>query len=955
MQQPSRSESQVLSAFIAAVVVVVGLCAIGWQVGRQASEAQGWVRHTHEVLRELGRLRSGTNLIELSTQAFRISGDPERLRERDAAIAARDEAMQRLRERLPDDPAQLARWQAMREVIDQRLAISRQVEQLRKDAGMAAANAYVATAPLSQTRARLQQLLDEMEAEESRLLELRTERALVAGRRLAGVGALSALALLAMLATSYNLIRRQLRETEASRQALAENEARLEQRVAERTRQLHENEQELSRVIEGSDLGYWTWDLRSNDFRVSARWETMLGYQPGEMDVRTQNWPALVHPDDLARALASIRAHLAGETDRHEVELRMHHRAGGWRWVLTRGRVVDRAPDGTALTMSGTHADITERKQGELARRQSEAVFDNSYEAIMVADADGRITQVNPAFSRITGYEPDEVMGLSPSLLSSGRHDKSFFQALWTALQERGYWSGEIWNRRKNGEVFPVLQSITAVRDSAGRIEHYVGVFSDISRLKAHEAELDRVAHFDALTGLPNRRLLTDRLEQAVLRASRSGRLAAVCFIDLDGFKAVNDAHGHAVGDRYLMGLSEHIKSVLRPGDTLSRLGGDEFVLLLTDLGSVKETTQILDRVLQAARQPVQAEGQLLSLSASIGVSLFPNDGHDPDTLLRHADQTMYLAKQGGKNRYQLFDPEVDRSAQQRHTQLARLRVALQADEFELHWQPKVDLRDGTVTGAEGLIRWRHPQRGLIAPGEFLPVLQGSDLEPLVGEWVIDTALAQIVGWQAQGLSLPVSVNISPRHLLQPTFAERLAQALARHPRVDPKDLQLEVLETAAIADMQQAADILRHCMALGVNFALDDFGTGYSSLTYLRKLPAHTLKIDRSFVSDMLDDPEDLAIVRGVIDLAAAFDREVIAEGVETLAHGRALLAMGCHLAQGYGIAQPMPAADLPAWRAAWLAPWLAGNAATVLGPADAAGAAANQPFSRIRLARPS
>ncbi|MGY0196671.1 EAL domain-containing protein [Leptothrix sp. BB-4] len=921
MPSTSRFRTQVLAAFVASIVVVSTLAAITWRIGQQAGEAGAWVRHTQDVLQGLAQVRVDTALVELNTQAYRVTGDLGRLTERDEAIARREQQLAHLQTLLAGQPEQHQRWSQLREVVDQRLAISRTVERLRRDGAAGAADAYARTAPLVETRTRMQQLMQAMESEETRQLAVRTDEQRRAGQRMVVAGAGASVALVLLLVGSYLLIRRQLRETEASRQALADNEARLEQRVAERTRELDDNRRELARVIEGSDQGYWTWDLPTDHFRVSARWETMLGYQPGEMDVTTANWPALVHPDDLARALESIRRHLAGEVPLHEVELRMHHKQGGWRWVLTRGRVVDRAPDGTALNMSGTHTDITERKQAELAQRQSAAVFDNSYEGIIVADADGLITQVNPAFTRITGYEAHEVIGRTPGLLSSGRHDASFYQAFWAALEQRGYWHGEIWNRRKNGEVFPVLQSITAVRDAAGQLLHHVSVFSDISRIKAHEAELDRVAHFDPLTGLPNRRLLTDRLEQAVLRAGRSGRLGAVCFIDLDGFKAVNDALGHAIGDQLLIGIGEHIKGVLRPEDTLSRLGGDEFVLLLTELGSIKETTQILDRVLHAARQPVQAEDHLLSLSASIGVSLYPNDDDDPDTLLRHADQTMYLAKQAGKNRYQLFDPEIDRVDQQRREQLARLRDALRDGEFELHWQPKVDLRDGTVTGAEGLIRWRHPQRGLLAPGEFLPVLQGSDLEPLIGEWVIDTALAQLASWRVDGLVLPVSVNISPRHLLQPLFVDRLADALARHPCVDASQFQLEVLETSVIADMQQAAEILKRCMALGVGFALDDFGTGYSSLTYLRKLPAGTLKIDRSFVSDMLDDPEDLAIVRGVIDLAAAFDREVIAEGVETLAHGHALLAMGCHLAQGYGIARAMPADDLPRWRAQWLA----------------------------------
>jgi diguanylate cyclase (GGDEF)-like protein/PAS domain S-box-containing protein len=716
------------------------------------------------------------------------------------------------------------------------------------------------------------------------------------------------------------IVFRDERVARQAKQNIQEQNQMLEQRVQERTKQLQDREQQLSRVLEGSDQGYWDWNLKTNDFQVSARWETMLGYAPGEMQVDPAHWPELVHPEDLPLALASIERHMRGESAGHKVEFRAKAKNGSWRWILTRGRITARAEDGTPLMMSGTHTDVTERKQLELAQREASVVFDSSYEGIMVANADGRITKVNPAFTRITGYAAAEVHGNSPRMLSSGRHDTRFYEEFWASLNQRDFWRGEIWNKRKTGELYVVLQSITVVRDAKGEVLHYVSVFTDITQIKSHEAELDRVANYDALTDLPNRRLLSDRLKQAILRSDRGGKLCAICFLDLDGFKPINDRLGHSVGDQLLIGVAAHLQMVLRAGDTLSRLAGDEFVLLLSDVSSLAECTQILDRVLLAVRRPVTANGHLLSVTASIGVSLYPDDKVDPDTLLRHADQAMYLAKQAGKNRYQLFDAEIDRQVQSHLEVLERMKQALGRDEFLLLYQPQVDIDSGEVIGAEALIRWQHPERGLLPPVEFLPHLQGSPLEQVFGEWVIETALKQIEAWSRSGLDMKVSVNISADHLLQPDFCVRLAHALSRHTGAKPLSLDLEVLETAAIGDMQQAIDIIQGCKDLGVGFSLDDFGTGYSSLTYLRKLPVDTLKIDQSFVRDMLTNPDDLSIVQGVVELAAAFHRKVIAEGVETLEHCAVLQKMGCRYVQGYGIAKPMPAAHMPGWCATWL-----------------------------------
>ncbi|MEY4345858.1 MAG: hypothetical protein RL032_1690, partial [Pseudomonadota bacterium] len=374
-------------------------------------------------------------------------------------------------------------------------------------------------------------------------------------------------------------------------------------------------------------------------------------------------------------------------------------------------------------------------------------------------------------------------------------------------------------------------------------------------------------------------------------------------------------------------GIAQHLSAVMRAGDTLARLGGDEFVLLLSDLGTTEECAQILDRVLNAVRLPINTNGKEIVISASIGVSLYPSDNADPDLLLRHADMAMYKAKQDGKNRYQLFDPEIDRVAQIQSDFLAAIGNALQNQEFILFYQPKVDLKSGKVIGAEALVRWQRPDFGLLTPNEFLPYLNGSHLEARFGEWVINTSLHQLREWKALGMNIGVSVNISANHLLQPNFSTRLDRMLSNFSDIDAASLELEVLETAAIGDIQKAIEVMQFCTNLGVRFALDDFGTGYASLTYLRKLPVHTLKIDQSFVRDMLHDTDDLGIVRSIIEMAGVFGRQVVAEGVETKEHGAALFKLGCYRVQGYGIARPMRPELFLDWCDAWQKteqPWL-------------------------------
>ncbi|MCC6075670.1 putative bifunctional diguanylate cyclase/phosphodiesterase [Pseudomonas sp. GCM10022188] len=587
---------------------------------------------------------------------------------------------------------------------------------------------------------------------------------------------------------------------------------------------------------------------------------------------------------------------------------------------VSRGPLLDET--GEVSGLFAIARDITARKRIELAQQEATAVFESSYEGIMVLDTARRIVRVNPAFVRITGYGADEALGKPPLWLDAEGFATTADAAPWVALQAQGFWSGEVWSRRKGGERYAQLLSLSAVRDASGAVQQYVGLFSDITPLKNHQAELDRVAHYDPLTGTPNRRLLADRLEQAIARSARSGKSLAVCLLDLDGFRQINERHGHDAGDALLQAVASGLKQVLRAEDTLARLGGDEFALLLADIDSPEDCANILNRVLAAINAPLQVAGATLHTSASVGVSLYPDDNVDGDTLLRHADQAMFLAKEAGRNCYHLFDPESHRKAQGHRLHLEQLRIALERGEFVLHYQPKVDLSDGRVLGVEALVRWQDPGRGLIAPGEFLPYFQSVEpLERALGEWVLDNALAQLDQWLKEGLTLDVSVNISAHQLMHADFVERLESLLNCYPDIPRELLELEILETAALTDMPRAIEVLRACGRLGIRFALDDFGTGYSSLTYLRQLPIDTLKIDQSFVRDMLVDPDDRAIVDGVIRLAAAFNRRVIAEGVETLEHGQALQSLGCQLVQGYGIARPMPAGQLPAWLDTWQA----------------------------------
>jgi len=688
----------------------------------------------------------------------------------------------------------------------------------------------------------------------------------------------------------------------------------IERKQAEKAQ--FESAEQLRLIYDTASIAIFAGNYQGNLTHANRRMAEM--FRCALENLIGRGYVTLLHPAEREMGRQKLLEVLSGALGSVDLERRYVRDDGGEFWGhLTASQRLD--PEGNVVGMVGVIMDITERKQAEAHLQLAANVFTYAQEGITITDAEGNIVDVNDTFTRITGYSREEAIGKNPRILRSGRQDPEFYGAMWNDLKSKGHWSGEIWNRRKNGDVYAEMLNISAVRDANGIPLNYVALFSDITSLKEHQNQLERIAHYDALTGLPNRVVLADRLKQATAQTRRRENLMALVYLDLDGFKAVNDSYGHETGDELLILLSQRLKEALREGDTLARMGGDEFVAVLTDLSSTRECEVVLSRLLLAAASPLQVKDATLRVSASLGVTIFPLDSGDPDTLLRHADQAMYQAKQAGKNRYHLFDQERDKLTRTHQESYQRITQALESGEFVLYYQPKVNMRKGKVIGAEALIRWMHPERGMVSPGEFLPLIEGSELISRLGDWVLNTALGQMTEWGMNGFEIAVSVNIAAAHLQQHDFLHGLREMLALHPAVKAENLELELLETAALEDILHVSHVIKDCQALGVSISVDDFGTGYSSLTYLKRLPATILKIDQSFVQDMLWDAEDLSLVEGIIGLAGAFHRSVIAEGVETAEHGTMLLKLGCDLGQGYGIARPMPAEKLAEWARLW------------------------------------
>lgn len=560
--------------------------------------------------------------------------------------------------------------------------------------------------------------------------------------------------------------------------------------------------------------------------------------------------------------------------------------------------------------------DISEQKSILNKLKLSSRVFNDTHEGIIITDEDGVIINVNPAFSQSTGYKLSDILGKTPSLLSSGKHSPEYYASMWKQITSAGFWQGEIWNRKKNGEVYAAMLTISSLKSTEDEVVNYLGMFTDITQSKRQQESIHRLAHYDALTGLCNRTLLQERFNQAIAHSKRSGSLLAICFLDLDDFKPVNDNFGHEIGDKLLIEVARRLELAVRTEDTVSRLGGDEFALLLGDLNSTTQCCEVLSRVIELVSTPFVIDEHTIVVGSSIGVSIFPSDGSALDSLLRQADQAMYQAKQQGKQNFQFFDLEQTQEKNFRHEKLKEIKEALENNELCLYYQPKINMASGKIMGVEALIRWQHPEKGLIPPVTFLPIIESSVLEIDIGDWVIEQAMAQLEVLNKHKIFIEMSVNVSSLQLLNESFVDRLKVMLKRHRTIDPSYFNLEILESSTLGDLEHISNIINTCRdELGFSVALDDFGTGYSSLSHLSQLPADMIKIDQSFVRNLLKSPNDFAIIDGVIGLAKSFSRSLIAEGVETIEDGQMLLLMGCDNAQGYVIAKPMPADQLVEW----------------------------------------
>ncbi|WP_347903154.1 phosphodiesterase DibA [Pseudomonas purpurea] len=588
----------------------------------------------------------------------------------------------------------------------------------------------------------------------------------------------------------------------------------------------------------------------------------------------------------------------------------------GYLWVLFSAYLIFLAR-ARLFSFIGIGAKLRRRSEDRVRLRQAAAVFDCTREGVLVTDRRGLIVHVNRAFMEITGYQREEVLGRQPSMFKSGHHLPAFYQGMFSTLKGCGEWSGEIWNRRKSGEIYPQWQTIRVIHDDRGQLSHYVAVFSDISAIKDSEHELAHLAHHDPLTDLPNRLLFTDRAEQALASAQIHKRGCALLMIDLDHFKMINDSLGHNVGDKLLKAVASRLRDMFGPGITLARLGGDEFAVLAESCPQLVQAAALAQRILDGLKEPFQIAGHQLFINASVGISLFPSDALSAEQLLRNADSALFKAKSAGRDGYALYTEELTAHAQQRVEIAFELRRALEQQELRVYYQPVHDLKSSRLIGVEALVRWEHPQRGLVSPAEFIPIAERTGLIAEIDAWVMQQACQQMCQWQQAGVVLSfVAVNVSTRLFARRELYERVAQVL-HDTGLDPAYLELEVTESAVMEDPEVALEQMHRLRELGVRLAIDDFGTGYSSLLRLKRLPVQKLKIDQGFVAGLPWDEDDAAIVRVIIALAQSMGMQVHAEGIEQAEQAGFLFEHDCDLGQGYWFGRPVPAEQLDWTRA--------------------------------------
>ncbi|WP_321527866.1 EAL domain-containing protein [Sedimenticola selenatireducens] len=690
--------------------------------------------------------------------------------------------------------------------------------------------------------------------------------------------------------------------------ALAHLNEELELRVLERTEALRQREKSLLDAQRIASLGGWEWQTEKDRFVWSDQMYRIFGLSP---EAFTPSYSALleyVHADDRAAVMNAVNEHKIGQA-RFDIEFRLIRSDGAERVVQSEGEFI-RNGEGDVVIVRGTALDITERKQAEKRLRLLASVFEHSLEGITITDPHLKILEVNPAFTSITGYSAQEVVGKTPKVLSSGWHDADYYSEMWRSLNDTGHWQGEMIDRRKNGELFTEWLTISTVYDYQGQLINYVGVFYDTTEKKEAEQRIARLAYYDSLTQLANRSLFGDRLEQALRQSRRNNSSVSLMYIDLDRFKTVNDSLGHKAGDLLLKQVAGRLQECVRESDTVARLGGDEFALILENIDQV-QASHIAQKLIQRLGRSFSLEGSEAFIGASIGISIYPNDGTDIASLIKHADIAMYRAKERGRNNYQFFLPEMNAGADERLFLENGLRYAIERNELEVYYQPQVRLEDGKIIGVEALLRWHHSVLGAVSPVRFIPIAEESGLINQIGEWVLEQACLQYRAWgDVVDSEFRMAVNLSARQF-NSNIVAMVASVLQRS-GVDAANLELEITESMVMQDADSSIQLLASLKELGVYLAIDDFGTGYSSLSYLKRFPLDKLKVDRAFVSDLPDNEEDAAIANAVIVLAKSLGLQVIAEGVETLEQILFLHDQGCDEIQGYYCSRPLPADEI-------------------------------------------
>ncbi|HEY8034612.1 MAG TPA: EAL domain-containing protein [Methylobacter sp.] len=710
---------------------------------------------------------------------------------------------------------------------------------------------------------------------------------------------------IAELSQLFNSMAEQLDSTLSRLKA---SEYELEQKIVERTSELHERHRKYHSVIRTTGEGFWQVDREGCLLEVNPAYARLSGYSETELvGMRVTDLEAKETQEETAEHIRNI---MQQGTDMFETR---HRRKDGSVWdVEVNASFIDE-DEGYFV---GFFKDITERKRIKQELLIAATAFE-TLEGITITDANEIIVRVNQAFTQITGYTPEEVIGNKPSMLKSGRHDQDFYRAMHSVLQSEGQWEGEIWDRHKDGHIYPKWLAITAVKDDFGCVTHYVGNFTDITERKASEEKIKSLAFYDTLTKLANRRLLTERLDHAIAIQGRTENYGALLFLDLDNFKLLNDTQGHGVGDELLVEVAHRLKVSVRETDTVARLGGDEFIVLLGELGTASDSAAVQVRTVAEKIVSVLAEPYILSsvvhnCSSSIGIVLFCDSGATADNVLAQADTAMYAAKKSGKNTYRFFDPAMQQELEQRARFESALRQAINNEQLKLFYQPQVDDKKQMI-GVEALIRWYHPELGLIPPVQFIPLAEETDIILIIGRWVLETACAQLKAWRSLSFArnLSIAVNVSAKQFYQPGFVDEIREIMAQY-AIEPRRLKLELTESMVLKEIDIAIAKMLELKSIGILLAMDDFGTGYSSLSYLKNLPFDQIKIDKSFIDDIKKNNNDAYIIHSVITLGKLMEIAVIAEGVEDTEQDELLKSLGCTVFQGYLFGRPVPIEEL-------------------------------------------